>query len=56
MFVDIKGSMRRTERRTADRTTLTCLPLNVAAVPAPSWRTISLLSTHYGILNASSAG
>lgn len=56
MSVDLKGSMRRMERRTAERTTLTCLPLNVAAVPAPSWRTTSLLSTHCGIPNASSAG
>lgn len=56
MSVDLKGSTRRMERRTAERTTLICLPLNVAAVPAPSWRTTSLLSTHCGIPNASSAG
>jgi len=31
--------MRRRERLTVGRTTLTCLPLNVAAVPVLSWRT-----------------
>lgn len=55
-FVDRQGSMRRMERRTAEKTTLTCLPPNVVAVPAPSWRTTSLLSTHCGTPNASSAG
>lgn len=48
--------MRRMGRRSAGRTTLTCLPLNVAAVPAPSWRTTSPPSAHSGTLSASSAG
>lgn len=55
-LVDRQGSMRRMERPTAEKTTLTCLPPNVVAVPAPSWRTTSLLSTHCGTPNASSAG
>lgn len=54
--VDLQDSMRRTGRRTAGKTTLTCLPPSVAAAPVPSWRTTSLLSTRCGIPSASSAG
>lgn len=55
-FLDQKVSMRRMERLSAERTTLTCLPLNVGVVPVPFWRTTSQLSTPSGTLNALSAG
>lgn len=48
--------MRKMEKHSAERTTLTCLLLNVAAVPEPSSKTTSLPSIHSGTLNASSAG
>lgn len=55
-FLDQKVSMRRMEKPSAGRTTLTCLPRSVAAVPVPSWRTTSQHSTLCGTLNASFAG
>lgn len=48
--------MRRRERLTVGRTTLTCLPLNVAAVPVLSWRTTFRPSTLSGTQSVLSAG
>lgn len=51
-----QGSMRRTGRPTAGRTTSTCLLPSVAAAPGPSWRTTSQRSAASGTPSASCAG
>lgn len=56
MTFSFQASTRKMEKLSAERTTLTCLPLNAAAVLVQSLRTTSLPSTHSGTPNVSSAG
>lgn len=56
VFFAVKVFMKRMEKLTAGRITLTCLHRNVAAVPEPFWKITSLLWTAFGILSVSFAG